>query len=130
MARPLAAEATDMSDEARRIYEDGRNAMSAGRFGEAVMAFEQSARLSEHFKTLELLGECLIQLGEFGQAVASLERAAALNVQVRARSLLAEALLRGGDVARAAEVAASVLLEAPTNRKALAVHQQASRTAG
>ena len=65
-------------------------AMDAGRIEQEVALFEQSAAISPHFKTLELLGECLIALDRLQDSIVPLAAAATLNSGVRAPALLAE----------------------------------------
>jgi hypothetical protein len=49
----------DRLEEASRLYGRGRAQMDAGALEEAVALFRESVALEPHFKTLELLGECL-----------------------------------------------------------------------
>jgi tetratricopeptide (TPR) repeat protein len=85
-------------DASFSLYEAGRSAMKAGDVHSAIENFRRSTKLAPHFKTLELLGECLLQVGEINDAVLCLAAAAGLGTrQLRARRLLAEALLRVGE---------------------------------
>lgn len=77
-----------------------------------------SAELEPHFKTLEILGEALMQLGRFKDAIVPLAAATALNRQVRAPSLLAKALIAVGDRHRAREAARIAAARDPNNRLA------------
>lgn len=95
--------------------------MAAGLLDAAVIAFRCSAALAPHFKTLELLGECLLVLGKPLEAIVPLAAATTLNRQPRAPSLLAKALLAAGDPEGAREIARMTLERAPTNRIALEV---------
>src|SRR5690349_23954654 len=96
--------------DSRELYEAGRKAMEAGDLPRAVELLEQSNKAGEHFKTSELLGECLLSLGKAQEAIRPLTRAAELNKQGRASSLLAKAYLTLGahdGARRAAEEALS-----------------------
>jgi tetratricopeptide (TPR) repeat protein len=103
------------------LYQEGRIQMESGAFEQAIETFQKSAHLFPHFKTLELLGECLLQTGRATEAVVPLAASAYLNRQVRAGSLLAQAFLKLDDYKAAAEVASRVLATEPKNRIALEV---------
>jgi Flp pilus assembly protein TadD len=108
-----------MSEEAARVlYEQGRELLRQDRYEEAIVQFRRSAELDPHFKTLELLGEGLIQLGRFKEAIIPLAAATTLNRQSRAPSLLAKALLASGDREGARDAAQLALTRAPNNRLA------------
>jgi hypothetical protein len=86
-----------------------------------VTLLRESAEAAPHFKTLEVLGELLLELGRPSEAIIPLAAATTLNGQVRAPSLLAKALLAEGsrvDARRAAHIAAA---RDPNNRLARAV---------
>jgi len=92
------------SDRSFRLYEEGRAAMERKDFRIAIECFRKSVSLSPHFKTCELLGECLSVTGQLQEAVVYLSAAAGLgNGQFRARYLLAKVLLALGDAQLAAE---------------------------
>lgn len=85
-------------EAALRLYEAGRSAMSKGDLKEAIGQFVESQRAAPHFKTLELLGECLLRKGEYPEAVIYLAAAAGLGTnQYRPRLLLAQALSALGE---------------------------------
>ena len=84
--------------------------MGAGRFEEAAGLLTQSIAAWPHFKSLELLGECLIKIGRLQEAIVPLAAATALNAGVRAPALLAEVFLQldqREDAERAAEIAST-----------------------
>ena len=118
------------------LYEAGRAHMAAGELEAAHNALRLSAEANPHFKTLELLGECLLKLGRPKEAIVPLAAASALNAGIRAPSLLAQAFLALGEHGRAAHFASRVLTLAPGNRPALevlsnpAVQAAAARAAG
>ena len=118
-------------DESGLLYERGVTAMRAQHYPEAVACFEQSIRLRPHFKSLELLGECLMRLERHQEAIVPLAAATALNQQSRAPMLLAQVFLTLGTLDRAAEMAELALRRAPDNRRAREVLEQVnSRGAG
>ena len=79
------------------LYQRGRAAMEAGETESAVRLFQESASIDPHFKTLELLGECLLKLGRHHEAVISLAASIGLGTKVyRAMFLLAKALDESG----------------------------------
>ena len=108
-------------DASRLLYTKGRVLMQSGQLEAAVQAFEQSVAILPHFKTLELLGECLLELGRPVAAIVPLAAASHLNKQVRAPALLARALLEIKDFALAFEIAEEVISRAPGDRIALKV---------
>lgn len=86
----------DMSreDKSSRLYREGREARDVGNYLVAIRRLRQSSRLAPHFKTYELLGECLLKIEKPKDAVLYLAAAAGLgNKQFRAHYLLGSALL-------------------------------------
>lgn len=76
------------------LYIAGRTAMDSGDLQIAVERFKESVRGMPHFKTLELLGDCLMRLGEPGEAIVFLAAAAGLaRKQSKPRYLLAKCLV-------------------------------------
>ncbi|HSR41818.1 MAG TPA: hypothetical protein VLL48_06595 [Longimicrobiales bacterium] len=108
-------------EESRTFYERGRAAMADGDLEMAVTLLRRSHLVAPHFKTLELIGECLLGLERPVEAIEPLAAATALNPQVRAPSLLAEAFLAAGDQEGALQFARRVLSIDPQNRRALRV---------
>ena len=108
----------DRLEEASRLYGRGRQRMDAGALEEAVVLFEQSVALEPHFKTLELLGECLDRLGRVREAIVPLAAATTLNAQVRAPALLADVFLRLEQFEDARAMAELALARDPANRAA------------
>jgi tetratricopeptide (TPR) repeat protein len=100
------------------LYHKGRELVVTGDLEGAVKLFDESVRVYPHFKTLELLGECLLKLGRAQESVVPLAAATSLNKGVRAATLLAEALLALGERDRAVDVAQEALRRDPNNRKA------------
>ena len=104
-----------------RKYRLGRVAMKQQRFDNAIELFKESLSLSPHFKALECMGECFLELGRYAEAIVPLAAASALNDQLRAQSLLALALLEFGDSHGAARIASRVVHLSPGNKTALDV---------
>jgi tetratricopeptide (TPR) repeat protein len=120
--RSPASSAGALSWDAAR--EAAREAYSAGRFGDAVKAYEQAVRANPHHAlTLAGLGAARMQTGDVSGAVDAYQRAAKLapdNATVLVA--LARASERAGDVSRARGLYRRVLsLDAnhPTARAAL-----------
>ena len=105
-------------DRSQALYHEGRVLMEAGELEQAVQRLKQSAEAVPHFKSLELLGECLLKLRRPLDAIIPLAAATALNNQVRAPSLLSQAFLQCGQLLEAGEFASLVLKKAPGNRVA------------
>jgi Flp pilus assembly protein TadD len=103
------------------LYDQGRALMDARAFDQAVLVFSRSAAVSPHFKTLELLGECFMELGRFHEAVVPLAAAVTLNRQSRAPALLAEVFERLGDREGAVEMAKLAIERSAVNKRAQAV---------
>jgi tetratricopeptide (TPR) repeat protein len=83
------------ADDAYKLYSEARTAMEAKDLGLALEKLRSASALAPHYKTYELLGECLLQQGEAAEAVLYLSAAAGLgNKQTRSRYLLAQALIR------------------------------------
>ena len=100
------------------LYNQGREFMEAGELEQAIQSFQASVQALPHFKTLELLGECLLTLRKPWDAIVPLAAATALNSQVRAPALLAQAFLQGGEFHEAGKFASLVLTRAPGNKLA------------
>jgi predicted Zn-dependent protease len=113
-------------DRARELYEAGRALMDAGALVSAASTFEESVRLDPHFKTLELLGECLFRAGRPREAIVPLAAASPLNPGVRAPALLAEVFLELNSRHDAEAMATLALSRDPSNRRALAVRRAAA----
>jgi tetratricopeptide (TPR) repeat protein len=88
-----------------QLYQAGREAMEQRQFDDAVVLLRSSAELCPHFKTLELLGECLLELpGRSSEATLFLAAAAGLgNKSARSFFLLARALSLQGNIQAAIE---------------------------
>ena len=65
-------------ERASRLYQSGRQMMDANELIAAEKAFDESAKLSPHFKTLELLGECRLLMGRLKDSIVPLAAASAL----------------------------------------------------
>jgi len=104
-------------------YQRARELMDRGRYAEAVPLLQESIAAVPHFKSLELLGECFVNLGKLNEAVVPLAAATTLNNGVRAPALLAEVFLRLGDHDDAQALAGVALARSATNRMALAVRK-------
>lgn len=100
-------------------YQLGREMMARGSHAEALPVLMESARESPHFKTFEVLGECLVALGRPAEAVPWLAAATTLNRNSRSPTLLAETWLVLGRI-HAARSALDLALERnPRHRRAL-----------
>ena len=79
-------------NKAHDLYAEGRSAMKQGDLDLATKRFRQSIESFPHFKTLELLGECLLLKNQPSEAIVFLAASAGLGIhQYRARYLLAKA---------------------------------------
>lgn len=91
---------TSAAQMATDLYQAGRRAMDAGNKAEATALFRSSIELEPHFKTLELLGEILLD-GEVASSEAVVVLAASCglgNKQSRPYFLLGKALMMRGDL--------------------------------
>jgi predicted Zn-dependent protease len=76
----------------------GREAMEGSDYERALKLFEELIRLSPHFKTLELLGECKLKIHQPSEAIVPLAASMGLGTDAfRAMYLLAQASLECGD---------------------------------
>jgi tetratricopeptide (TPR) repeat protein len=88
------------------LYRAGKAAVERGDFDAAVVLLRDSLAALPHFKTTELLGECLLDKGRLKEAVVYLAAAVGLgNRAFRALSLLVTALAQCGDKLGALEQA-------------------------
>jgi tetratricopeptide (TPR) repeat protein len=76
------------------LYQQGRAQMELNKYESAAALFQRSIALRPNFKTLELLGECLLETdSKASEAVVALAAAVGLgNKAFRALLLLAKAL--------------------------------------
>lgn len=95
--------------------------MERGEHTQAVVCLQENVAADPHFKTLELLGECLIVLGRLQESIVPLAAATTLNKGVRAPALLAEVFWHLNQFHDAKEVAEIALGRDPRNRKAYTV---------
>jgi lipopolysaccharide biosynthesis regulator YciM len=108
-------------ERASHMYQLGRDQMASGDYTSAIESFRAGLDASPHFKTLELLGECLVRVGRLREAIVPLAAVTTLNGQVRAPSMLAKVFLDLGDRVNARRIARLALGRAPTNRLTLEV---------
>lgn len=120
----------DALSQSHELYLEGRRLMDEGSLDEAVTLFQQSIASWPHFKSLELVGECLMRLDRLHEAIVPLAAAASLNRGVRAPSLLAEVFLRLEDYPAAREMAEVTLSRDPLNQKAQEVKRAVAEAAG
>jgi len=109
-------------ERGRTLYEEGRAMMANERYDQAAVLFERALNLVIHFKTLELLGECFIELGEYEKAIVPLAAASTLNSNLRSSSLLCLALVNSKQPMMrqfAPTFVERVLTKDPKNKKAL-----------
>ena len=105
------------SGDSHALYQKARDLLSSSQVELAVEVLSRSAAMSPHFKTLELLGECLVRLGRWQDSIIPLAAATTLNRQARAPALLSEAYLELKDLRRAKEMAEMSLHRNPTYRR-------------
>lgn len=105
-------------------YLKGRTEMDAAHLEEAIMHFRKSFRIEPHFKTGELLGECLLKLGNPEQAVEVLEKSVRISRAARPAFLLAEAHRKIGDLDAAKNAIEESLRCNPTYGPALELRKQ------
>ena len=93
-------------EQSYALYQRGRAALDAGDHAAAADLLRQSAEASPHFKTLELWGECLLQLNHASEALIPLAAAVGIGIDskpFRALFLLAQAMDLTGDRRRAVQ---------------------------
>jgi tetratricopeptide (TPR) repeat protein len=98
------------------LYRQAREEMAAGHFEEAASLFKQDINIQPHFKSLELLGECLTKLGRLQEAIVPLAAATTLNNGVRAPALLAEVFRELGRKTDAEHLAGIALARDPNSK--------------
>lgn len=113
-----------MTVNAKQLYEKGGKCMQAGRLAEAVEHFAASARDQPHFKTFELMGECLLAMNQPDKAVLPLAAATCLNRGVRACALLAKSFYELGVKSLASHFAILALERDSDNRLAKSILAQ------
>lgn len=97
--------------------------MERGRYAEAAGLLQESIALDPHFQSLEMLGECFVQLKRLCAAIVPLAAATTLNKGVRAPALLAEVFLQLGEYHDAQALAETALSRSATNTMALVVQR-------
>ena len=122
---------SELGDLATQSYAAGRAATQAGDFPAAIQHLRSSGSAAAHFKTYELLGECLLAVNRPNDAIEYLAAAAGLgNRQFRSRYLLAQALLLVGEVDWATDKLTEALELQPTYRAARTLLDDISRSRG
>jgi tetratricopeptide (TPR) repeat protein len=97
---------TDLANVERAsiLYRKGRQAIASKDLKAAIVFLQESAKLDPHFKTLELLGECLLDNGCSSEAVTALTQSVERGSKpFRALYLLARAFDSCGSRDRAIE---------------------------
>ena len=113
-------------DVSYQLYQLGREAMEQRNLAVAVALFRSSSELCPHFKTFELLGECLLELPDrLSEAVVFLAAAAGLgNKSSRSFFLLARALSLQGNVQSAIEKLAIAIEMQPEYKAAVQLRDE------
>jgi predicted Zn-dependent protease len=70
---------TFIPDKSFELYQAARAHMEGNELAKAIELFRRSIDASPHFKTLELLGECLLKENKPADAIVELERSVSLN---------------------------------------------------
>jgi tetratricopeptide (TPR) repeat protein len=100
-------------------YQCGRQAMKDKKYAEAIEHLERSIKIAPHFKTLELLGECKLEVGEAKDAIVPLAAAAGLGSnEFRANYLLGVAYAKLGNIQAALQFLDRALKMNPQFKKA------------
>jgi len=100
-------------------YQAGRLEMEKRNYETATVFFEESIRIAPHFKTLELLGECKLNLKRPAEAIVPLAAAVTLGTnEFRAMYLLARALSEVGEKRDALKFLEALLQREPTFKSA------------
>jgi len=106
-------------------YEIGRREMAAGNYANAIEHFRISIRHYPHFKTLELLGECLLAMGDHVASIVPLAAAVGLGTrEFRALYLLSKALVQIGKHEDALKYLDRALEMAPDFKRARELRSQ------
>lgn len=113
------------------LYQRAREAMDRKELEEAIALFRCSAELCPHFKTLELLGECLLELRNTSESIIFLAAAAGLgNRAYRAFFLLARALSLHGEISSAIEKLDLAIELQPSFRAAIELRDELTKAPG
>ena len=91
-------------DESLELYMCAREAHDRENFSEAIKLFHESIRLSPHYKSLLLLGECLVREKRVNEAIVAFAAATTLNRSGIAPTHLAEIWFELGELDRAKEM--------------------------
>lgn len=111
------------TEAANQLYDEARRFLEAGSRDAAMKLFRDSLEAFPHFKSAELLSECLLESGN--PAEAAVYAAAAIGLgrrQTRARFLLARALIQLGEVDDAREKLVEALDLNPHYKAARELH--------
>jgi len=117
---------TNSEQQATDLYQLGREAAQRHEVEKAVELFRRSIEFGPHFKTLELLGELLLESqGPSSEAVVLLAAAAGLGIkQSRPLFLLATALARRGQINDALETLDRAIEIQPNYKRALELREE------
>lgn len=118
------------TDEAYQLYHSGQKAMEKDNIPLAIGSFRQSMALEPHFKTAELLGECLLGHGKPTEAILYLAAACGLGTNAfRAKFLLAKAYMAVDDEDEAIHHLEDALAMNPDYKDARKLHDEISSKA-
>jgi tetratricopeptide (TPR) repeat protein len=121
MSRELSDSEAQEHQTAYDLFMVASEAMQRGEFEVAIEKFQESAILSSHYKTLQLLGECLKKVGRLNEAIVALAAATTLNRQGIAPTILAGIFYEKGDWAMAKEMVQIALQRQPRYNQAISL---------
>ena len=118
VALAAAAGATQTTPEAAVFFEDGIAKTNAGRYGEAIAAFEKSLAVDPNLVVAhEWIAHILILRGDYEGAIERYQKIVARNPSTDSKVSLGLAYLRVGDVDMAVKTLASAVAADPKHCK-------------
>ena len=99
---------------ASQLHFQAEDAMRRRQYAVAIQLLQESIELCPHYKSLELLGECMIETGEYLRAIVPLAAATGLHTQPRAPAFLAKAFYELGEFKDARKYAEEALRRNPS----------------
>lgn len=122
---------TERAESSTQLYSLAREAMDSKKYELAIALLRSSTDLFPHFKAMELLGECLLEIGRADEAILFLAASAGLGKKAsRSLLLLARALSAQGRTIDAIEKLDLALEMQPQFRSASELRAQLQEALG
>ncbi len=111
-------------EKSKLLFEKGKTAYQEQRYSEALKFFEGSLDEAVHYKTLELMGYCCVEIKQMQKAIVFLAAASCLNPSIKIKKTLVEVLCGVGEYFIAETLINQLASKEPNHQAILSLQQQ------